>query len=573
MTATVIDSPLAVRFMLQNGQTWTAELEGLPNPRLARDLAIGLAENAHPHGGIVARNTANFYAISLRQMVISLAASGFGGSASDLTRAVLMQYWLTTWYDREVQTRLLLKGFDTATGALHPEVREYIAGNSIQTEKATRPHRAYTDAEWSRLETACRAVVKTSRARHKEALALADLGSEPRVEERVTAADIAWLMRHEGPMAYNPDFVDRVGGGKWNLTRSRLVQQVRDDLFPSTHTLIAYQTLFGMYSGIVSDGIDGLGLDDIEWAGDTTILLSYIKGRASRESSNLPKRAVRLLEQWLEHSAPLRVFVGEQMREALWIAQDPRTGTRMTGPPITGKPRQTFVQEVGLKDDLGAPFTIHRGRIRATYEEQLARRGWTGRATIDPNHTPRTEGDHYVTPTTPAQLDAVESIIEDGQSDLLRKALAPVVLTSEQAATFVEGFPSEAERLGLDAEAIAELVGGERDVFTSACADQLAGLHGPAGKPCPARPWVCLLCPLAVFMPRHVGNLLRLESFFLRQSRQMHTEHFVRVFGPYADRLSSEILPKFTEEARARGAREVADDDTDLPLRPEESTS
>jgi hypothetical protein len=35
----------------------------------------------------------------------------------------------------------------------------------------------------------------------------------------------------------------------------------------------------------------------------------------------LPERAVRLLE----HSAPLRIFVGEQMREALWIAQDPRT--------------------------------------------------------------------------------------------------------------------------------------------------------------------------------------------------------------------------------------------------------
>ncbi|MET7353798.1 hypothetical protein [Streptomyces mirabilis] len=49
MTATVIDSPLAVRFLLRNGRTWTADLEGLPNPRLARDLAVGLAENAHPH--------------------------------------------------------------------------------------------------------------------------------------------------------------------------------------------------------------------------------------------------------------------------------------------------------------------------------------------------------------------------------------------------------------------------------------------------------------------------------------------------------------------------------------------
>ncbi|WP_222131042.1 hypothetical protein [Streptomyces sp. CFMR 7] len=126
----------------------------------------------------------------------------------------------------------------------------------------------------------------------------------------------------------------------------------------------------------------------------------------------------------------------------------------------------------------------------------------------------------------------MESIIEDGQSDLLRRARSPVVLTSEQAAAFVERFPGEVERLGLDAEAIAELVGGERDVFTSACSDQLAGLHGPADRPCPARPWVRLLCRLAVFMPRHIGNLLRRESFLLRQFRQMPTEYFVRVLAP-----------------------------------------
>ena len=128
-------------------------------------------------------------------------------------------------------------------------------------------------------------------------------------------------------------------------------------------------------------------------------------------------------------------------------------------------------------------------------------------------------------------------------------------------------------RLGLDADAIAELVGGERDVFTAACANQLAGLHGPVGKPCPARPWVCLLCPLAVFLPRHSANLLRLDAFFLRQFRQMPTVHYLRVFGPYAHRLSEEILPKFSAEAKEKGALEVAGDDTDLPLRPEEATA
>lgn len=111
-------------------------------------------------------------------MVIALAAAGFDGPASELTRGTLIQFWLTTSYDREVQTRRPHQGFDTVTGALHPEVREYVAGNPIQTEAATRPHRAYTDAEWSRLEAACKAVVHSSRFRHKEAPALAELGAD-----------------------------------------------------------------------------------------------------------------------------------------------------------------------------------------------------------------------------------------------------------------------------------------------------------------------------------------------------------------------------------------------------------
>ncbi|MGC5345660.1 hypothetical protein ACPXCE_17270 [Streptomyces sp. DT24] len=74
---------------------------------------------------------------------------------------------------------------------------------------------------------------------------------------------------------------------------------------------------------------------------------------------------------------------------------------------------------------------------------------------------------------------------------------------------------------------VGELIGGERDVFTAACADQMSGLHGPKGKPCPARPWVCLLCPLAVFAPRHAANLLRLKAFFSRQWQQMPAAQFM----------------------------------------------
>jgi len=164
--------------------------------------------------------------------------------------------------------------------------------------------------------------------------------------------------------------------------------------------------------------------------------------------------------------------------------------------------------------------------------------------TIDPNHSPQVEGDHYLTAATPSQRQAMDALVEDAQHDLLRRAHPPVVIAGEDAAALAWDYPQLVSGLGLDHTVIAELVGGDRDVFTAACADQLSGLHGPKGKPCPARPWVCLLCPLAVFAPRHAANLLRLRAFFSRQWQQMPSVHFMAVFGPYSQRVV-QVLERF----------------------------
>ncbi|HXL16493.1 MAG TPA: hypothetical protein VN961_03120, partial [Streptosporangiaceae bacterium] len=112
---------------------------------------------------------------------------------------------------------------------------------------------------------------------------------------------------------------------------------------------------------------------------------------------------------------------------------------------------------------------------------------------------------------------------------------------------------------------------GTRDVFVAACADQLSGLHGPKGKPCPARPWVCLLCPLAVFAPRHAPNLLRLKLFFSRQWQQMPAAQFMAVFGPYSQRIGH-VLDRYDDAVLAEALHRVGDHDDELPLRPEEAT-
>ena len=86
--------------------------------------------------------------------------------------------------------------------------------------------------------------------------------------------------------------------------------------------------------------------------------------------------------------------------------------------------------------------------------------------------------------------DALDTIIEDAQHDLLSKAHLPVVLADEDAAELAASYPGLVAALNLDDATIAGLLSGEQDVFVAACADPLSGLHGPPGKPCPARPWV-----------------------------------------------------------------------------------
>ncbi len=144
-------------------------------------------------------------------------------------------------------------------------------------------------------------------------------------------------------------------------------------------------------------------------------------------------------------------------------------------------------------------------------------------------------------------------------------------MTEQDAVALARDYPQLVATFRLDDTAIAELVGGARDVFVAACADQLSGLHGPKGKPCPARPWVCLLCPLAVFAPRHAPNLLRLKMFFSRQWQQLPAAQFMAVFGPYSQRIG-QVLDRYDPAVLAEAACGVGDHDDELPLRPEEST-
>lgn len=570
MTATVSASPLGISCVFSDGSTARFDMEGLPCPGLAADLLAGLADLVHPHGSIDAESTVYAYVLAIRDMARSLSAAGFTGSVADLRRAHLIEYWMAATPDRESWTRRPLDAFARNGGDVDPGVAELAAGRHFNPQSFRRPLPPYREAEWERLVATCAEAASTAFAAHKEALAAAARGAHP-ADGGWSRENVAWLLARTGP-AGAARLGELAGCSAGVARRQSGFQEVSGDLFPTLDVVISYRLLFGIYSGIVPDGIADLVTGDIDWAGDSSVLLSYVKRRTAAESLNLPRRAVRLLEQWLAHSALLRGLVGPDDRDRLWLGTS-RPGGSMLIKRVDRVGVQRWAARHNVTSDDGGQMKIHRGRIRTTHLSMRDKSAWAGRgrATIDPNHSPEVEGDHYLTAATPAQKDAIEAIVADAQHDLIRRAHPPAVLTDDEAASLARDYPQLTATLGLDDTVLAELVGGERDVFTAACADQLSGLHGPKGQPCPARPWVCLLCPLAIFAPRHAAGLLRLKAFFSRQWQQMPATHFMAVFGPYSQRII-QVLDRYDPAVLEQAARHVAGDDSEIPLRPEERT-
>ena len=213
-------------------------------------------------------------------------------------------------------------------------------------------------------------------------------------------ANLRWLLTRLGPVGL-AGLGQHLGcSGEAVRQRGGVIEASRD-LFPDLDVVIAYRLLFGIYSGIVPDGIDDLVVADIDWAGDSTILLSYVKGRTAGESLTLPRRAVRLLEQWLAHSSLLRSHVAPSDRGQLWLRLRTAGGATVSGqdrrrrasgrptvgdPPPGGQRRRRTLEDPPVPDPDHPPVPAR--------QEQL------GRTAGEPRSTPTTARTSRATTTS-----------------------------------------------------------------------------------------------------------------------------------------------------------------------------
>ena len=389
MPATVETDPPGIWCMFSDGSTASFSLDGLPCPGLAEDLLTGLAGLIHPHGSVDAEGTVSAYILAFREMTRRLSASGFTGRAADLRRTDLTEYWMGTTGSRESCTRRALESLARDGGILNPPVAELVAGRNFNQIPFRRPLPPYREAEWERLAAACEKIAGTAFTAHKEALAAASRGTHPG-KGRWSRENVAWLLARTGPAG--AEQIGQLTGCSSGTVRRRTgFQEVSADLFPALDVVIAYRLLFGIYSGIVPDGIEDLAVSDIDWAGEASVLLSYVKRRTSAESLNLPRRAVRLLEQWLDHSALLRGHAGPGDRERLWLGT-----SRPGGSALIRQIGRTAIRRWALRhnvtSDDGGPLKIHRSRIRTTHLSLRDKSAWAGRGTGDDRPQPQPAG-------------------------------------------------------------------------------------------------------------------------------------------------------------------------------------
>ena len=189
----------------------------------------------------------------------TLAEQGFTGGASELRRGQLAQFWMAGPTRLEALTRGLVEGYAGSGGVLGDGVLELAAGRHFNIQPNRQPLPPYPEVEWQRLTDLCRQQVDDAYAAHRRALEAVRHGRHPD-QGGWTWGNFCWLLARLGPVGTSRGRrragtdrrrVPHRGGGD---PRTQALQ----DVFPHLDVVIAYRLLFGIYSGIVPDGIADL---------------------------------------------------------------------------------------------------------------------------------------------------------------------------------------------------------------------------------------------------------------------------------------------------------------------------
>ena len=570
------DPILGLRFTIEAayGGRVLVDLIDLQPRRLAIGFAGALRRAAEPGGSIGAASVVKQHVQGYRRFFTYLRAYAPAVDGPEDLRAEHLDGFhadleargLTPIHRHTILAKAInaLRGIDAdRPGILNSVLRCRLAYTSSQSVGHSRPRDAYSPFVARQLRDAARADVAHIVRRLQDGPVL----ESDAVLRRVTATVHGIIAEHgrigHDHPAFKSLYFMRL---RRSLPVSRLVEDVHGRHYLTAADLPPFLVLLSLETGLEIECCKALTIDCLRNASAGVVDVAYIKRRARGAEHKTIK--VRdggvgtpggLIRRVVEVTAAARRHHSSQ---GLWVHH--RWGTLRDHIGHSRETIDSWTRRHGIVDDDGRPVRLVLSRLRKTHKAlwYLKTEGHMARFAV--GHTREIAARHYA--DVPSLRPLHEAAAADAFTEVVAKS-APIVLTpAREQAWRCE--PKDADG-PVQAGHVAALLNGDQDVWLASCAGFYYSPLGEPGSPCPQPFWGCLDCSNAVITARKLPALLAFLTFIEMQREALSAADWGLKFGRAHTRITTQVLPVFSETDIAQARAVIADDQCALYLPPE----
>jgi hypothetical protein len=567
------DSILGLRFTIEAayGGRVLVDLVDLQPRRLVIAFAGALRRAAEPGGSIGAASVVKQHIQGYRRFFTYLCAHAPIVDGPEDLRAEHIDGFHTDLEARGLtpihRHTILAKTINALRGVrpdtLDPVLRRRLAYTSSQPVGRSRPRDAYSPFVARQLRDAAKADV----AHIIRRLQNGPVMEGDAVLRRVTAT-VHGIIAEQGRIGHDhPAFKSlyfmRL---RRSASVSRLIEDVHGRHYLTAADLPPFIVLLSLETGLEIECCKALTIDCLRNASAGVVDIAYVKRRAR----GAEHKTIKVRDGGVATPGGLirRVVVAtaaarrHHSSQGLWVHH--RWGALTDHFGHSRETIDAWTQRHGIVDDDGRPLRLVPSRLRKTHKAlwYLKTEGHMARFAI--GHTRQIAARHY------ADVPSLRPLHEAAAADAFTEAVArsaPIVLTPAREDAWRRA-PQHVYGL-VQSDHIAALLNGDQDVWLASCASFYHSPLGEPGSPCPQPFWGCLDCSNAVITTRKLPAILAFLTFIEAQREAMTAADWRLKFGRAHARITTQVLPMFSEADIAQARAVIADDQHVLYLPPE----
>jgi hypothetical protein len=569
------DAVTGLRFTItvQNSGDALIDYTQLKPRRLALVVARALRQLGASGGPLTVRSTVKAYAVTLPRFFAYLAQTRDRIGGPEDLRAHHVDGF-EAWLEAEGLSRthlftVLVKVVATLRRiAAEPNVhisadlRDRLRYISAKPFQRARPRDAYSPFVARRLRDAARADVERLFRRFGQQSAGEGDASLHRATKTVEAViSEHGRIGHEHPALRSLYFIRM----RRELPISTLIEDLHAPHYLLARDLPPLLVLLSLDTGLELECCKALTVDCLRNASAGTIEVAYLKRRAhGAEHKSLRVRdggigtPGGLIRRLIEVSAMARRHCPS---DNLWVYL--RHGRLRSGIDHWQQMTDVWTRRHAIVDDDGQPLRLLLSRLRKTHKALWYRTTEGHMARFAVGHTVEVAARHYA--DIPSLRPLHEAAVADAFEEAVAAARAPILLSPEQEADW-RAAPGHVDGI-VAPDAVVPLLDGDQDVWLASCAGFYASPHGQPGEPCPQPFWGCLDCGNAVITARKLPAILAFLAFIEVEREGLTASDWHAKFGHVHARITSQVLPAFSEVviAKARAALSLSPPSLYLP--------